>query len=123
MPERMSGGLDHPRLHGADADPVAVAHGDVERRQAMGVAGGADDFHRRKALLQHAGALNVIGVMMREEEMGQCPAARRGLGRDRRAIRRVDARRGAARRIVDQQAKVVVQTDKLRHLDRHTPLR
>ena len=119
MPQRVAGRLDHARHGVADGDPVAVAHGDVERRQAMGVIGGADNFHRREALFQRLRALNVVGVMMGEEQMAQRPAARIGRRGDRCAIRRVNARRRAALRVMEQQAEIVVQTDKLDNLDRH----
>jgi len=57
--------------------------------------------------------------MMGEEQIAQLPAARIGRRGDRCAVRRVNARRRAALRVMDQQAEIVVQADKLDNLDRH----
>ena len=107
----------------ADGDLVAVRHRLIQRRQPMGVAGGADDLHFGKALLERLPPFDMVGVVVGDDEMRQRPAAPFGLSRDGLAVRRVDARRRAGGAIMDEKAEIIAQADKLSHLDGHMKLR
>ena len=91
VPERMSRRLDHFRRERADAGEVAFGHPLVEKRNPRRVLGRSPHPQIGELRLQLRNALNVVGVMMGDEDVGQSSS------RARRAPRR-SARLRARRR-------------------------
>ena len=117
--KRMAGRFDDARARLADFHAIAFRNRAIERRQSMRVLGGADDLHVRKARLERLRSLHVIGVVMGQQQMRQRPAAPLGLFGDRFAVRRVDARGRPELRLMNEQAEIVIQADKLRDFQCH----
>ena len=114
MAARVAGRLDHPASQGADRGKVAFDQLGVEKRDALDVLGRSPDPDLGKTRLHFGRALNVIGVMMGDEEVGQLPSLP-GRRRDhRRAVRRIDRRRRAGGRIMNEHAVIVGEAEKLK---------
>ena len=107
-PSGVAGRLDHVGRELADLDLVALAHGLVDRRNLRGLC-----RRRHHAafvfLLERRDAAGVVGVMMRDQDVGELPAGGLERGLDRRRLRRVDRGGRAGRGVVQQHAVIVLQ--------------
>ena len=68
---------------------------------------------------EFADAGGVIGVVMGDQNIGEPPAGFFQRRLDRSGFRRVDRRRGAALRVVDQHAEIILQAGEQIGLGRH----
>ena len=80
---------------------------------------GAETLQLGIARAQRRQALDVVGVMMGDERVGERPALRLGRGDDRLPVRRVDRGGRAGGGIVDQDAVIVLQAQELTHMGGH----
>src|SRR5260370_28472084 len=101
---------DHPCRQGAYRDSVAFCDLFIHVRNLKRL--GTRRHHPGAvALLQFADPGGVVAMMMGYQNVGQSPARRRQCRLDRRGFRRVDCRSGAARRIVDEDAVIVLEAE------------
>src|SRR5262249_34094011 len=70
MTERMARGLDDFRLEQSDAPTVPFLQLAIEERYARRILCRAPDRETRKFCLQFWNALNMVGVMMGDEDIG-----------------------------------------------------
>jgi hypothetical protein len=98
-------------MRGKLADPhgVALAHIGVDRRHLAARLLGRDHA-AAGAQLQGLDPLHVVGVTMRDDDLGERPAGLVERLQDRRLLGGVHGGAGAGRRILDQRADVVGQT-------------
>ena len=101
---------DHPCRQGADRDGIAFRDFLIHVRNLSCL------LTRRHhsgtvAPFQFAYPGGMVAMMMGDQDVGQFPARRRQCRLDRRGFRRVDCRSGAARRIVDQHAVIVLEAE------------
>jgi hypothetical protein len=82
--------------------------GAVEPGQAVRVGPRAGHL-RHGRLAQRLDAVDVVGVVVGDQDVGQVPAAPRQLGLDRGLVGDVDHRRRAGGRVVHQEGVVVGQ--------------
>jgi len=119
----MSGGvtgrLDHARLDIAELHESAFRDGEIERADARGLLGRADDAKVRKRRLEAGPALDVIGMMVRDPQIGQRPALRARGGDDGVGVGGVDRRGRARARIMDEDAVIVLEARELKYVGRH----
>ena len=93
----------------ADAHRFAVTDRFVHMRDALCLV--ARRHHAAPMMLfQFGDAGGVIAVMMSDEDVGQAPTGFGESGLDRGRFRRVDGGRRPARRIVEENAEIVLQT-------------
>ena len=108
MAHRVPGHVDHPAGFVADGHAVALGHGLIERRQPMGICGGAHD-PRGMFGAQGVEPLDMVGMVMGEQNVAGRPAARGQRIEDRRRLGHVDDRRGTGGRIVGTLARILQQ--------------
>ncbi len=113
MAERMAGHFDHLGLMRSDADDIALLDRLIERADLRRLLGRSDDADIRIGGLQPGNALDMIGMMMGHENIGEPPVLFGERFEDRRRIRRIDRRGRAAFGRMDQHAEIVGKTQKL----------
>jgi hypothetical protein len=91
----VSGRLDDLGDESADANAIAFAQARVERIDARRFLGRSGDAQLGKARPEAGNALDVIGMMMGDQNVGQRPTPRGGGGGGRVGVRRVDRDRRA----------------------------
>src|ERR1700732_1346105 len=74
----------------AGYDPVTLAYREVEAADLGGLLGWADDARAGIFCLQSGDALNMIGMMMGYQNIGQLPFPRRERGQDRARLGRIN---------------------------------
>ena len=114
----MAGCLDHTSGETADAHCIVLAHGCIHQRNTPRFTRGSDHA-AAMAALELGNAAGVIGVMMRDENIGEPPARRLDCRFDRRGLRRVDRGGAAGFCIVQQDAIVVLETEEQASLCGH----
>src|SRR5579863_9197677 len=77
------------------------------------------DAHLRKRRLQRRHALDMIGMMMRQQNVGECPAAPREGGENRLFVWGVDRRRRPADGIMDKDADIIGEAEELFDVETH----
>ncbi len=107
-----------PAFERADLHRVALADCLVDMRDALRFVARRDDaaFVVR---LKLADAGGVIAVVMRHQNIREPPAGLFERGLDRSGLRRVDGRRRAALRIVNEHAEIILQAGEQIGLSRH----
>ena len=119
----MAGGVARrlQNLGGEGADPRVIAFAQRVSSVAMRAASLAGPATRSlgKRRPQPGNALDVIEMVMGDEKIGQLPALRRGGGDDGIRVGRVDRRRRARARIVNEDAVIVLEAEKLMNVRRH----
>src|SRR5580700_2852109 len=114
----MAGRVDDLTLQAADPHRVAFAHGLVHMRDARRL-GTRRDHAAFVLAFDLADALGVIGMMVRHQDVAQPPTGFFERGLDRRRLRHIDRRGGAACRMVDQYAEIVLQAGEQINLRGH----
>ncbi len=119
MTERVAGGFDDFRSQGSDLGRVPLLHLAIEERDSRRVLGRTPYFRVWEFCPDVRNALDVIGVMMGDQDVGQIPAPlRQGCERGP-CFRNVDAGRRPGRLIVDQGAVIVGEAEILMNAHRH----
>src|SRR5690606_36916410 len=108
--------LAHDDAARAETELVPVADLDVDPRNALRVGAGTDDAAARPGLELEVTA-GVVRMMMGVQDIRQRPAPLVQRPQYRRDLRRVDARRDARVRIVDQEPVVIPQAREHLHFD------
>ena len=107
----VAGRLEDAAGERADLHRIALADCLVDQRDALRFLA-RRDHAALMALLRCRNAGGVIAVMVRDQNIGEPPAGLRQRRLDRRRLRRIDGRRGAGLRIVDEHAEIVGQAGK-----------
>ena len=114
----VAGRLDHAADQRADLHHVALAHRDVDAGNLLRFLA-RRDHAALVLLLQRLDAGGMIGVMVRDQNVGEPPPLFGKRGFDRRGFRRVDRGRRAGGGIVQQDAEIVLQAHEKMGFCRH----
>ena len=115
----VAGRLDDLGGEPADARVIAFGERPIDAADARRLLGRSGDAELGIARAQRRQALDVVGVVMGDQRVGERPALRLGRGDDRLPVRGVDRRRRAGVGIVHQDAVIVLQAEELTHMDGH----
>ncbi len=110
--------LEDARFERADAHGVALTHRFVDMGDPLRLGAGRDYaafVHRFKL----ADAGGVIAVMMGHQDLGKPPSGLLQRGLDRRGLRSIDGRGGAARGVVNEHAEIIGQAGEQIGFSRH----
>ena len=110
--------LDDASFERADAHCVALAHRFVDMSNALRLGARRDDAAFVRCF-ELADAGGVVGMMMGHQNLGKPPAGLFQRGLDRSGFRRIDRCGGAACRVVDENAEIILQAGEQVGLDSH----
>lgn len=107
----MAGRFDDIDRMAGELERIPISDGAIEAGNGDGLVDRADDL-AAELLLQRQIALDVIGMVMRSQDMADGPATPIGGFQDRICLRRVDRCRQSGFGIMDQDAVIVGTADK-----------
>ena len=102
--------LEHAADQRADLHDIALAYRHVDIGNLRCLLARRDDA-AEVLLLQLRDAAGMIRVMVRHQDVGKAPTFFGERGFDRRGLGRIDCRRRAGRRVVQQNAVIVLQAE------------
>ncbi len=91
MPECVAGRVDHPRFGGAEIHRIAFMHGEVELWQSVRI-GGVADHHGMVSGDQRRHAVDMVGMVMRQQDHVELAAGRLDRRNRRRGLGGIDDR-------------------------------
>ena len=103
----------------AGYDPVTLAYREVKAADLGRLLGRADDPRAGIFRLQSGDALNMIGMMMGDQNIGQLPFPRRERGQDWARLGCVDRRCRTRTRIVDEHPEIICEAQELVNMGCH----